>query len=60
MYNTGIFPNSASGNGIWALGSEISKKNGLGNGTGTSPFRTLLRSCLKPPAGFAEREKKLY
>ena len=28
MYNTGIFPNSASGNGI-------SKKNGLGDGTGT-------------------------
>ena len=37
----GFFPNSASGNGIWALGSGISKKNGLGNGTGTPPFRTL-------------------
>ena len=33
----GFFPNSASGNGIWALGSGISKKNGLGNGTGTFP-----------------------
>ena len=33
----GFFPNSASGNGIWALGSGISKKNGLGNGTGTPP-----------------------
>ena len=33
----GFFPNSASGNGMWALGSGISKKNGLGNGTGTPP-----------------------
>ena len=32
----GFLPNSASGNGIWALGSGISKKNGLGNGTVTS------------------------
>ena len=43
----GFFANSASGNGIWALGSGISKKNELGNGTGTPnprpPFRTF--SC---------------
>ena len=38
----GFFLNSASGNGIWTLGSGIWKKNGLGNGTGTPPFRTLL------------------
>ena len=36
----GFFPDSASGNGIWALGSGISKKNGLGNGTGTPPPTT--------------------
>ena len=45
----GFFPNPASGNGIWALGSEISKKNGLGNGTGTPPphlFRTLVLKSL--------------
>ena len=33
----GFFPHSASGNGIWALGSGISKKKWAGNGTGTPP-----------------------
>ena len=42
----GFFPNSASGNGIWALGSGISK---MVNGTGTPPpppFRTLSKLGL--------------
>ena len=41
-------PNSTSGNGICALGSGISKKNGLGNGIGNLP---LLDSLLREETG---------
>ena len=41
----GFFPNSASGNGIWALGSGISKKKWAGKWDWYPPFRTLTWSC---------------
>ena len=54
----GFFPNSASGNGIWALGSGISKKKWAGKWDWYLPFRARLKVTFLSAKHFSDLDNQ--